>query len=251
MKIVNYKSRYGFTLPEAMAAVVILAITVSSVTIVINRSVAAASDSSRRIRAFQVAREHMETLLGLDSVTEQVEYGITDDFVEWQDSVHSFYEPLTMRMWVEAVCTAEYEDSKGEFQTVELTHWLTDLSAKQLKELFEAKYLKTIEEAAEYAAVSKNTMEQWVDNGMPLSDEGYFIKIQLDLYKRTNGAPTAEEAAQADPLDPQTSDTAPDENIDNEHPESSENSPSDSDKIDCSDLPPEFQKWAESVGVCL
>lgn len=130
----NMTGRKGFSLMEAMAALIILALVSSGVLVVINRCMASAANLAIRMQAFEVARENMETLLSMDSVEETVEFGSSDKYpeVRWQNTVEMFYEPITARMWVRAVCSAEYTDTEGEVQTVELTHWLTDLTKMQL-----------------------------------------------------------------------------------------------------------------------
>ena len=201
----------AFSLPEVIVALVILALVSSSVLVVINRCMASAADSALRMQAFEVARENMEKLLTSDSVAEKAEYGTSDKYpqIQWQTTVEAFYEPVTVRMWAQAICSAEYTDSTGQQQTVELTHWLTDLTKKEMLEILQQQQeklsaeqvIETIEEAAKYAGVDVETIEQWVENGMLLTEEGYFIKGQLELYKQTNGNPSIEEIsrqAQAD-----------------------------------------------------
>ena len=94
-----------------------------------------------RMKAFEIARENMEKLLVSDSASEGVEYGISEKYpeIQWQKRIETFYDPLTERMWVQAVCSSEYTDINGDIQTVELTHWLTGLTEKQIKEIKEAK----------------------------------------------------------------------------------------------------------------
>ncbi|UCE98975.1 MAG: prepilin-type N-terminal cleavage/methylation domain-containing protein [Planctomycetota bacterium] len=201
----------AFSLLEVIAALVILAIVSSSALVVINRCMASAADSALRMQAFEVARENMEKLLTSDSVSETTEYGTSDKYsqIQWQTIVGAFYEPVTTRMWVQATCSAEYTDSAGEQQTVELTHWLTDLTKEQMleilqqqeKELSAEQIIETIEEAAEYAGVDVETIEQWVENGMPVTEDGYYIKNMVDLYKDNEGNPSIEDinrVAQAD-----------------------------------------------------
>ncbi len=127
----------AFTLVETMAAVLILAFICTSVLVVFDRSVTSAVDSVQRMRAFEIARENMEKLLACDSVEAMAEYGMSDKYtdIQWQTTVESFYEPLTSRTWVQAVCSAEYTDSSGELQSVELTHWLTGLTEKQAEQM--------------------------------------------------------------------------------------------------------------------
>ena len=198
----------AFTLAEVMTALVVLAIVSSSVMVVINRCVASAADSSLRMQAFEVARDNMEKLLASGSVEETADYGDGDKYpeIKWQTLVETFYEPITARMWVRAVCSAEYADNIGETQTIELTHWLTDVTKAQLLQIMEQQeqeqeeqewiadqIIETVEEATEYADVDEETIQQWVDNGMLTTEDGSFIKDNLDLYKRTGGNPSDEE----------------------------------------------------------
>ncbi len=197
----------GFSLVEAVTALIILALFSSSVLVVISRSMASAADSAQRMQAFEVARENMEALLAKNSVEETTEYGNSDRYpeIQWETTVTTFYEPATSRIWAQAVCNAEYIDSEGEKQKVELTHWLTDISKEQLLEMLknkleqftEEQVIESIEEAAEYAGVDVETIEKWIANGMRLVKDGkfkdFFIKSELDLYKRTGGNPSEED----------------------------------------------------------
>jgi len=194
-------AKKAFTLTEVLAALIILAFISSSVVVVINRCTASAADSVLRLQAFEVARENMEELLALDSVTEMVEYGTSEKFpaIQWETKVEVFSEPLNSTMWARGICSADYTDTEGEEQTVELTHWLTDLTDEQTLKIDEDKeeqIIETIEEAAEYADVDEETIQQWVDNGMLLTKDGFYFKFQLDLYKTTNGNPTVEQRNQ-------------------------------------------------------
>jgi prepilin-type N-terminal cleavage/methylation domain-containing protein len=201
------KNITGFTLVETVVALIILAILSSGVLVVINRCIVSATNSTLRMHAFEVARENMEKLLALSSVKEAVDYGSSDKYpnVTWQTVVETFYEPLTDRMWVRAVCSSEYEDAQGQMQTIELTHWLTNVSKQQLMQILEQKQeaeeefvvddevIETIEEAAEYAGVDVGTIEQWLDNGMLTTEDDAFIKTNLDLYWASDGKPSDEQ----------------------------------------------------------
>lgn len=204
-------AKTAFTLTEVMTALVILAIVSSSVLVVINRCVASAADSTLRMQAFEVARDNMEKLLSSGSVEETADYGDSDNYpgIKWQTVVETFYEPITARMWVRAVCSSEFTDSTGETQTIELTHWLTDVTKAQLlqimeqqeqeqqeQELLADQLIETTKQAAEYADVDEETIQQWVDNGMLTTEDGSFIKKNLDLYKRTGGNPSDEQKKQ-------------------------------------------------------
>ncbi len=189
-------------------AVAILALISSSVLVVIDRCVASAAKSALRMRAFEVARENMEKLLASNSVKESVEYGQSEKYpdIEWQTVVETFYEPITARMWVRGVCSAQYNDPNGQEQTIELTHWLTDLTKEQLLQIEErdeeelgelaAELIETLEDAADYAGVDVETIEQWLQNGLLTTEDGSFIKDNLDLYMRSSGNPSEEEKNQ-------------------------------------------------------
>jgi prepilin-type N-terminal cleavage/methylation domain-containing protein len=193
----------AFTLLEVMMALAILALVSSSVLVVINRCIASSANSTLRMQAFEVARENMERLLASDSIKESVDYGYSERFpdISWQTVVETFYEPITARMWIRGVCSAEYKDAEGQEQNVELTHWLTDLSKDQLlqmlnkedKELWNSQLIETMEEAAEYAGVDVETIEQWIDGGLLTAEDGSFVRHNLDIFKLNDGNPSEED----------------------------------------------------------
>ena len=192
----------AFSLAETVAAVMILAFISTSVLIVINRCMASAADSILRMQAFEVARKNMEELLTSDSVEESVEYGTSEMYpdIQWETAVESFYVPLDAKMWIQANCSAEYIDSEGQVQTVELTHWLTDVSKAELLKILAQKeeelagrVIETLEEAAVYAGVDEQTIQQWVVNGMLLTEDGQYLMSQLDLYRDSDGNPSIED----------------------------------------------------------
>ena len=197
--------RRGFSLTEVMAALVILGFFSSSILVVMNRCMAWAATSAIRMQAFEVARENMEALLSLGSVEEMSEYGDSEKYpgIKWQTDVETFYEPVTSRMWVRGLCSAEYEDAEGQIQTIELEHWLTNVSKEQLLQLMEAEaaeknklagmLIGSIEDTAAYAGVDVETIEKWLDNGLATVEDGSFVKENLDLYKDRGGAPTIEQ----------------------------------------------------------
>jgi len=201
----QHARRKAFTLAESMAAVTLLAFIGISVWVVLERCTASAANSIQRMRAFEIARENMEKILGLDSVQETTEYGTSEKFpdIRWQTTIESFYESATSHMWVRAVCSAEYTDTSGEPQNVELTNWLTKLSDAQMAQLTQksalqkqqiAKHIIATEKlAAEFAGVTVETIKQWVKNGMPMTDAGEYLDSWLDLYLRTDGNPTEED----------------------------------------------------------
>ncbi len=200
----RHSKKTAFSLVEVITALAILALISSSVFVVIDRCVTSTTDSTFRIQAFEVARENMEKLLASSSVQENVEYGQSDKYagITWQTVVETFFEPITARMWIRGVCTAVYIDTEGQEQNVELTHWLTDLTRGQLLEIMTrdeqegqlaAQLVGTIEEAAEYAGVDVQTIEEWLENGMLTTEDGSFVRMNLDIYKNSGGNPSAEE----------------------------------------------------------
>ncbi|OHB65296.1 MAG: hypothetical protein A2168_06255 [Planctomycetes bacterium RBG_13_50_24] len=198
----------AFSLVEVLMAVAILALISSSVLVVIDRCVASAAASALRMRAFEIARENMEKLLASAMVKESVEYGQSEIYpdIGWQTVVETFYEPITARMWIRGVCSAQYNDPNGETRTVELTHWLTDLTKEQLLQIenrdkdelgdLSAELIETMEDAAGFAGVDVETIELWIQNGMLTTEDGSFIKDNLNLYKDSNGNPSEEEKNQ-------------------------------------------------------
>ena len=161
LKTQNSKFKTAFSLVETVTALIILAITTSSVLVVINRCVNSTADSAIRRQAFEVARDNMETVLTSTSVSEMVEVGASDKYpqIQWQTTIEPFYEPATEGMWVQATCSAEYADTAGELQTVELTHWLTELTKEQLLEIIEQRQLEKQRLAKEEAAAAEEGEE--------------------------------------------------------------------------------------------
>ncbi len=200
----HHNKKTAFSLVEVLTSLAILALISSSVLVVIDRCVASAADSALRMQAFEVARENMEKLLASPLAQETVEYGESDKYlgITWQTVVETFYEPITAQMWVRGICSAEYIDMEGQEQTVELTHWLTSLTERQLLDIttredeegqLAAQLIATIEEAAEYADVEVQTIERWLENGMLTTDDGSFVRMNIDLYKRSGGTPSPED----------------------------------------------------------
>ena len=119
-----------------MAATTILIIITSTVMTITNRCLEGMIDTELRVKAFKIARENMETLLGEATISEMVEFGSPEDFpdIEWELTVESFPEPIDNDMWMRAVSTASYTSPTGDREYVELTHWLTDLTEAQAKQ---------------------------------------------------------------------------------------------------------------------
>jgi prepilin-type N-terminal cleavage/methylation domain-containing protein len=206
----------GFSLPEMMAALTIIALACSSVIVVVNQNVSTAARLVVRIRAFEVARNNMEKLLSSDAVKEGSDFGVSEQYpdIGWQTSAEAFPDPLdSMSMWARAVSSAEYVDEDGQTQKVELVEWITKLSDKQMDVLRQRKeaeeqrmdeegqIFKTIEGAAEYIGENVETIRQWETNGMRKTSQGYYIIKELELYQRTNGHPTIQDRLDDQPVD--------------------------------------------------
>lgn len=129
--------RCGFTFVEVVAAVVLLSIIISSVLVMMDRFVGSISDMRLRQQAFELARSNMETLLSESTLSDLYEYGEseTNPDILWDKTVEPFYEPFKNRMWIRAVCTGSFINSKDEEEKVELEHWITNLTAAQIKQI--------------------------------------------------------------------------------------------------------------------
>ncbi len=130
-------NRKGFTITEAIASVVVLAIIISGVLVVFNRCSESTLNSTLRMQAFEVARENMETLLISKKITNGTEYGYSEKYpaIEWTTTVETFTEPDTKSMWARAICSAQYEDLSDELKKVELVQWIAKIDDKQAKKI--------------------------------------------------------------------------------------------------------------------
>jgi prepilin-type N-terminal cleavage/methylation domain-containing protein len=133
------KIKSGFTLIEVVAALLILSMILASVMVVVSQISDGMIDFRSETQAFAVARQNMEKLLSSPTVSDKSEYGIleTNPDINWQTAVEPFYEPTSKRMWIRGVCTAAYTDSKGQRKTIELTCWLTGLTAQQIRQILD------------------------------------------------------------------------------------------------------------------
>lgn len=192
--------RQGFTLLEVLMALAILGLASSSVLFVLNRCMATTANCALRMAAFEVAHENMEKVLASKSVSEKVEYGNSEQYpdVTWQTMIEAFSEPITGQMWVRAVCSADYIDSAGQTQKVELVHWIGTLTDQQANELLGDEDLETlaaeqlidtVEQAAEYAGVDTTVVETWIEKGLQVTDDGAFIRYNLEIFMQSGGEP--------------------------------------------------------------
>ncbi len=181
-------------------ALAILGIMCSSVMVVMSRNMDAAYNMRLKVQATEIVRENIEKFLIAPSVNEQTDYGISEQHPEirWETTVESFSPPLGANDWIRALCRAEYEDARGQTRTVELVHWLTELTDTQSEALDEmnqadAHVLASINEAADYAGVEREVIELWIDGGLKQTESGEFISSNLDLFIRTEGMPSQQE----------------------------------------------------------
>lgn len=191
----------GFTLLEVLTGLAILALVSSSVLVVIDHCVASAANTSLRMEAFSLARENLEKVLVRASVEESVEYGTSDKYsdLSWQTVIEAFPEPIGGEMWVRVVCSAEYPDSEGRTQKIELTHWIAKLTEQQAGELMDDEDLAALEaeqslatakEAGQYARVDVETIQEWIEAGLKTTKDEGFIKYNVDLFVAGQGDPS-------------------------------------------------------------
>jgi len=160
----------GFTLIEVTVALIVFGMIAATVLVVINKAIETVVMWQTKMQAFEIARENMEKILAQSSVTDSVEYGMseTNPDITWETTVSSFYEPLTNQMWMRAVCTAQFVDSEGEEQKIELMHWLTSLNKDQILQILEQKqredaYQARLGESADKSDENSQQTEQQND----------------------------------------------------------------------------------------
>jgi len=145
----------GFTLIEVVAALLVLSLILTSVMVVMSRITESMIDLRSQTQAFEVVRQNMETLLASTSVSDKSDFGFLEwnPDITWQTIVEPFYEPISKRMWIRGICTAGYTDSKGERKTIELSCWLTGLTAAQIRQILAQQ--KQIEKLLEEFALTE------------------------------------------------------------------------------------------------
>ena len=176
--------RAAFTMVEIVAALAVLGMMLTSVMVLVNRGAEFVMDLQTRQHAFELARSNMETLLSETRLSEMSDFGTSEIYpdVEWETIVEPFYEPVTNRMWIRAVCSAGYTDRKGEYQAVELEHWITNLNATQVKQILaqqevEQEYLNLLE-GGEDSAIQETTRAYLESQGLDAEAYERFIKKQ-------------------------------------------------------------------------
>ena len=176
--------RAAFTLVEVGAALVLLSIILSSVMVLMNRYVDSVIDLQLRQEAFELARGNMEQLLAESKLSDMAEFGDSEQNpeIEWQTLVEPFYEPVTDQMWIRAVCSAGFNDTKGEYQNIEMEHWITNLNAQQVKQILaqqqiEAEYMDLLADG-EASAIEETTLAYLEKEGLDPEAYKRFIEQQ-------------------------------------------------------------------------
>lgn len=180
-------SASAFTLVEVMAAIIILSMITSSVVVVMNRCISATIDSRKKMLAFELARENMETILSASSMTEKTEFGVSelDPEIEWDTVVEVTSVSGTSDYYLQAVCSARYTDTKGESQSIEFTYWLTKLTDKQMdmirnRDKDELDHLDRIEYNEFLLSLRKRILSYLAKVGFDTSEYKTFLK---ELYE--------------------------------------------------------------------
>jgi hypothetical protein len=157
---------------EVVAATVLLSIILSSVLVLINRYVTSVMDLQLTQEAFELARGNMEQLLSETRLSDVSEFGTSEinPDIEWETRVEPFYEPVTNEMWIRAVCSAGFTDTKGQFQNIELEHWITNLNEAQVKQILaqqqvEAEYYDLLSEG-EDSMIQETTVAFLKEEGL-------------------------------------------------------------------------------------
>lgn len=201
----------GFTLLETVTAMCILALMCTGIVVVMSRCTTTANNLTLQIQAFDVAQQQMEEVLAKSSVRESVDMGTSEQYpnVEWQTTIEVFEEPVGSALWARAICSSQYEDVDGQPQTVELACWLGRLTEDQLAKLERERnadandpLVDGVEAAAEYAGVTPETIRAWIAKGLLVSEDGTFVKANLDIFKRADGRPSeADKQRQVQPAE--------------------------------------------------
>ena len=178
------QSQRAFTMVEVVAALMLLSMILGSVMVLMNRYVTSVADLHIRQEAFELARRNMEQLLAENKLSDMAEFGDSENNpdIEWQTLVEPFYEPVTDQMWIRAVCSAGYYDTGGEFQNIEIEHWITNLTAEQVKQILaqqqvEAEYLELLA-GGEDSAIQETTLAYLEQEGLDAEAYRRFIEQQ-------------------------------------------------------------------------
>lgn len=169
-------------------AIVVVGLIVSSAMAILDRLVGAMADMQLRSEAFEIARDKMETLLSQKKVQDLTDYGYSEvrPEIQWQTTVEPFYEPITNQMWIRAVCSAGFNDSSGQYQSIDLEHWITHLSPDLIKKILaqqemEQEYLDLLNGTSsgqEEARVQETTAAYLAEAGLNVDEYKNFLSRQ-------------------------------------------------------------------------
>jgi hypothetical protein len=173
----------AFTLVEVAVTIVVVGLIVGSSMTIMDRIIGAMMDMRLRADAFETARQNMELLLSKTSVSDVAEYGVSEVHpdIQWQTVIEPFYEPISNAMWVRAVCSAGYTDSKGQYQELELEHWLTNLQANVVRQILLQQKMET-----EYLDLMSGTASGQAEAAMQEATISYLTEMGLDVDAYTN-----------------------------------------------------------------
>jgi prepilin-type N-terminal cleavage/methylation domain-containing protein len=129
----------GFTLVEVAMSIAILGIIASSAIVVMNNCIESAIDVRKKVLAFNLARENMETLLAEKSLSEMIDFGVSeiDPEITWELTTEVIQQQYTDDWFLEARSVALYTNGKGEEEKVEFIHWASTLTEGQIKQIQE------------------------------------------------------------------------------------------------------------------
>ncbi len=170
--------RRAFTLLEVAVALVLISAILASVLVVMQQVQGAMMNMRLKTIAFEIARHNLETLLSQASVSDTADFGFSELYpdIDWQTVVEPFYEPISNRLWIRGVCSAGFTDSDGQRQDVELSAWLTGLTAQQAKQVLEQQKRKE-----DYLSQFAETdMGQWQSRQRELTAQ-YITEEKLDV----------------------------------------------------------------------
>jgi hypothetical protein len=169
-------------------AIVVIGLIVGSAMSILDRLIGAMSDMRLRSAAFELARQNMETLLSRDNVEDMTDYGFSDIHpeIQWETAVEPFYEPISNAMWIRAVTSAGFNDSKGQYQNVEMEHWLTSLQPNVVRQILrqqkaEEEYLDLLEGTASgqtEAIIQETTQAYLAEAGLNVDEYSRFLERQ-------------------------------------------------------------------------
>jgi hypothetical protein len=178
----------AFTLVEVAVTIVVVGLIVGTSMTILDNLIGAMSDIRLHTDAFETARQNMESLLSEQNIRDKIEYGISEIHpeIQWQTVIEPFYEPITNAMWIRAICSAGYTDSKGTYQEVELEHWLTNLPANVVRQIIqqqkmEEEYLDLLSGTASgqaEAALQETTIAYLEEEGLNVDAYMSFLERQ-------------------------------------------------------------------------